>query len=136
MTIQDEIFMKRAIELSRSAVRRGNEPFGAVLVKGGEIVFESENRIYTEHDPTYHAETGLIRDFCARTGIADLKEYTLYSSCGAGNADLEHILGNEGNGCCETVFENSFWRPRVTSGILREESIKVLEEYFSDHKKG
>ena len=40
MTIQDEIFMKRAIELSRSAVRRGNEPFGAVLVKGGEIVFE------------------------------------------------------------------------------------------------
>ena len=156
MTIQDEIFMKRAIELSRSAVRRGNEPFGAVLVKGGEIVFESENRIYTEHDPTYHAEMGLIRDFCAKTGIADLKEYTLYSSCepcfmcsgalvwvklgrlvyGAGNADLDHILGNEGNGCCETVFENSFWRPRVTSGILREESIKVLEEYFSDHKKG
>ena len=55
---------------------------------------------------------------------------------GAGNADLEHILGNEGNGCCETVFKNSFWRPRVTSGVLREESIKVLEEYFSDHKKG
>ena len=51
MTIQDEIFMKRAIALSRSAVRRGNEPFGAVLVKGGEIVFESENRIYTSTIP-------------------------------------------------------------------------------------
>ena len=156
MTIQDEIFMKRAIELSRSAVRRGNEPFGAVLVKGGEIVFESENRIYTEHDPTYHAEMGLIRDFCAKTGIADLKEYTLYSSCepcfmcsgamvwvklgrlvyGASNSDLEAILGNEGCNCSKIVFDNSFWQPQVTAGILRDESLMILKDYFDTHAKG
>ena len=37
--MQDEMFMKKAIELSKLAVEHGNEPFGAVLVKNGEIVF-------------------------------------------------------------------------------------------------
>ena len=68
----DELFMKRAIELSKAAVEHGNEPFGAVLVKDGEIVFTNENQIYTMHDPTFHGEAGLIRRFCAETGITDL----------------------------------------------------------------
>lgn len=41
--MQDEVFMKKAIELSRLAVEHGNEPFGAVLVKDNEIVFTSEH---------------------------------------------------------------------------------------------
>ena len=108
----DEFFMRRAIALSRSAVAHGNEPFGAVLVKDGEIVFENENQIYTRHDPSFHGEAGLIREFCAQTGITDLHEYTMYASCepcfmcsgalvwvklgrlvyGASNDDLETIL--------------------------------------------
>ena len=35
---QDEIFMKKTIELSEAAVAHGNEPFGAVLVKDGETL--------------------------------------------------------------------------------------------------
>ena len=154
--MNDEVFMKQAIELSKSAVSHGNEPFGAVLVKGGEIAFTNENQIYSKHDPTFHAEAGLIREFCAQTGITDLREYTLYSSCepcfmcsgalvwvklgrlvyGASNNDLENILGNNGCDCSKTVFENSFWKPQVTSGILREESLSVLKDYFETHKKG
>lgn len=42
--MQDEMFMKKAIELSKLAVEHGNEPFGAVLVKNGEIVFSNENQ--------------------------------------------------------------------------------------------
>ncbi len=48
--MQDEMFMKKAIELSKLAVEHGNEPFRAVLVKNGEIVFSNENQIYTRHD--------------------------------------------------------------------------------------
>ena len=70
--MQDEVFMRKAIELSRLAVEHGNEPFGAVLVKDGEIVFTNENQIYTRHDPTFHGEAGLIREFCAQTGITKL----------------------------------------------------------------
>ena len=51
----DERFMAEAIRLSESAVAHGNEPFGAVLVKDGEIVYRNENQIYTRHDPTFHA---------------------------------------------------------------------------------
>ena len=114
--MNDEFFMEKAIELSVKAVENGNEPFGAVLVKDGVIVFTNENQIYTKNDPTFHAEMGLIRRFVETTGITDLHEYTMYSSCepcfmcsgamvwtklgrlvfGAGNDDLERILGNEG----------------------------------------
>ena len=153
---EDEKFMRYAIRLSRLAVEHGNEPFGAVLVKNGEIVFSNENQIYTRHDPTFHGEAGLIREFCAQTAITDLREYTLYSSCepcfmcsgalvwvklgrlvyGAGNMELEHILGNEGCNCSRMVFEHSFWQPEMTEGILREEALEILEKYFSTNKKG
>ena len=155
--MDDKIYMKKAIELAKAAVEHGNEPFGAVLVKDDEIVFTNENQIYTKHDPTFHGEAGLIREFCEKIGITDLHEYTMYASCepcfmcsgamvwvklgrlvyGASNDDLEKILGNEGGcNCSRIVFENSFWKPDVTEGILREESIKVLEEYFRTHQKG
>ena len=58
--MNDELFMKEAIRLSQLAVSHGNEPFGAVLVKDGEIIFSNENQIYTGSDPTFHAEAGLI----------------------------------------------------------------------------
>ena len=156
MCSKDTFFMQKAIELSKAAVRNGNEPFGAVLVKDGEVVYTNENQIYTMHDPTFHAEAGLIRRFCAETGITDLREYTLYSSCepcfmcsgamvwvklgrlvyGASNTELEEILGNDGCNCRKMVFDNSFWQPEVTAGVLREQAIEVLKDYFGDHEKG
>lgn len=154
--MQDETFMEKAIELSKLAVEHGNEPFGAVLVKDNEIVCTNENQIYTKHDPTFHGEVGLIREFCAQTGITDLRDYTMYSSCepcfmcsgamvwvklgrlvyGASNIDLENILGNEGCNCSKIVFENSLWKPKITEGILRKESLAILKEYFGKHTKG
>lgn len=154
--MQDEVFMQKAIELSRLAVAHGNEPFGAVLVRDGEIVFTNENQIYTRHDPTFHGEAGLIREFCAQSGVTDLRDYTMYSSCepcfmcsgamvwiklgrlvyGASNIELEAILGNEGCCCSQMVFDHSFWQPQVTAGVLREESLSILREYFSKHAKG
>ena len=152
----DEKFMTKAIELAKQAVERGNEPFGAVLVKDEQVVFENENQIYTKTDPTFHAEAGLLRRFCQETHITDLSSYTLYSSCepcfmccgamvwmkvgrlvyGASDIDLCAILGEKGSHCCEIVFSQSPHNPKVTSGILREESLKILAEYFTNHEKG
>ena len=154
--MNDEYYMSKAIELSKSAVEHGNEPFGAVLVKAGEVVFTNENQIYTMHDPSFHGEAGLIRRFCAETGITDLRDYTMYSSCepcfmcsgamvwtklgrlvyAASNEDLEEILGKQGCNCSDIVFRHSFWKPEVTSGILRNEALEVLKAYFADHSKG
>lgn len=148
--------MAAAIELSKSAVSHGNEPFGAVLVKDGEIVFTNENQIYTKHDPTFHAEAGLIRRFCEESGITDLSEYTMYSSCepcfmccgamvwvrlgrlvyAASDIELCEILGVPGSECCKTVFEAMGAKIDYSSGLMRDEALVVLRDYFNDHKKG
>lgn len=154
--MSDNFFMQKAIELSVSAVQHGNEPFGAVLVKNDEIVYTNENQIYTMHDPTFHAEAGLIRRFCEETGITALSEYTLYSSCepcfmccgamvwtklgklvyGASDIDLCNILGVKGSECSKIVFESSGADIQVVPGIMREEALKVLTDYFSKNSKG
>lgn len=154
--MNDALFMEEAIRLSALAVEHGNEPFGAVLVKDGRIVYTNENQIYTGSDPTFHAEAGLLRRFCAETHITDLREYTLYSSCepcfmccgamvwtklgrlvyAASDVDLCDILGVPGAACCELVFDHSGWKPSVTASVLREESLKILGDYFAGHAKG
>ena len=152
----DEIFMAQAIALAESAVQHGNEPFGALLVKDGEVVYTNENQIYTRHDPTFHAEAGLIRRFCEECGITDLSGYTLYSSCepcfmccgamvwvklgrlvyAASDIDLCDILGVPGSECAKTVFSAMGAATEVTAGVLREKSMALLQSYFSAHKKG
>lgn len=151
---QDETFMKEALRLSKLAVQHGNEPFGAVLVRDGEIVFSNENQIHTRSDPTFHAEAGLLRQFCSETGVTQLRDCTLYTSCepcfmcsgamvwvklgrlvyGASNRDLEKILGQEGCDCSSMVFAHSGHCPAVTSGVLREECLQVLKDYFGQPK--
>ena len=55
---------------------------------------------------------------------------------GASNIEMEQILGDEGCNCSRMVFENSFWKPEVTEGVMREESLEVLKSYFETHVKG
>ncbi len=147
---QDISFMEEALRLSKAAAQHGNEPFGAVLVKDGAIVYSNENQVHSASDPTFHAEAGLLRRFCAETGITDLREYTLYSSCepcfmcsgamvwtrlgrlvyGASNRDLCAIFGEEGSDCSHLVFSHSDHQPQVTAGVLRQECLEVLDAYF------
>ncbi|BCX48343.1 hypothetical protein HAHE_22510 [Haloferula helveola] len=62
-------FMRRAIELARQGMRAGDGgPFGAVVVRNGEIIGEGWNRVIATHDPTAHGEIGAIRDACSRIG--------------------------------------------------------------------
>ena len=147
---QDILFMEEALRLSKAAAQHGNEPFGAVLVKDGAIVYSNENQVHSASDPTFHAEAGLLRRFCAETGLTDLREYTLYSSCepcfmcsgamvwtrlgrlvyGASNRDLCAIFGEEGSDCSHLVFSHSDHQPEVTAGVLRQECLEVLQAYF------
>lgn len=147
---QDISFMGEALRLSKAAAQHGNEPFGAVLVKDGAIVYSNENQVHSASDPTFHAEAGLLRRFCSETGITDLREYSLYSSCepcfmcsgamvwtrlgrlvyGASSRDLCAIFGEEGSDCSQLVFSHSDHQPQVTAGVLRQECLEVLEAYF------
>jgi guanine deaminase len=75
-------FMARAIELSIEGVQSGRGgPFGAVIVKDGEILGEGVNQVTSTKDPTAHAEILAIRAACAKLGSFELKNCELYTSC-------------------------------------------------------
>jgi guanine deaminase len=74
--------MRRAIELSRIHMLRGDGgPFGAVIVRGGEILAEGWNEVLSTNDPTAHAEVVAIRRACRNIGSFELRGAELYTSC-------------------------------------------------------
>jgi tRNA(Arg) A34 adenosine deaminase TadA len=73
-------FLREAIALSESALEHGGEPFGAVLVKDGEIILRAENSVFSGHDMTNHAEMNLIKLAAQRYETSFLHSCTLYSS--------------------------------------------------------
>jgi guanine deaminase len=75
-------FMARAIELSIKNVLKGSGgPFGAVVVKGGEIIAEAVNCVTSTNDPTAHAEIVAIRDACKKLDSFELSRCEIYTSC-------------------------------------------------------
>ncbi|WP_373694981.1 nucleoside deaminase [Kineococcus terrestris] len=77
----DARFLDRAVELATRNVAEGGGPFGAVLVRDGQLLATGQNRVTRDNDPTAHAEVQAIRDACRRTGTFSLHGSTLYSSC-------------------------------------------------------
>ncbi|MBL8687589.1 MAG: nucleoside deaminase [Rhodospirillaceae bacterium] len=73
-------FMDRAFEMRAEAVRRGDQPFGAVVVKDGRIVGEGISAVITRPDPTAHGEIEAIRDAAKRLGTRDLSGAELFTT--------------------------------------------------------
>ena len=71
----------KAIELALENLASGGGPFGAVIVRDGEIIATGSNRVTQNHDPTAHAEIVAIRAACKKLGVFHLEGCTLYSSC-------------------------------------------------------
>jgi tRNA(Arg) A34 adenosine deaminase TadA len=78
---KDKRFMQRAIDLSVENVKNGGGPFGAVIVKNGEIIAEGVNRVTANNDPTAHAEVSAIRAACQKVNDFKLNGCTIYTSC-------------------------------------------------------
>ena len=74
-------YMRKAIELSAENIRNGGGPFGAVIVRGDEIVATGVNRVTCNCDPTAHAEVSAIRAASAKLGTFDLGGCEIYTSC-------------------------------------------------------
>lgn len=71
--------IRRCLDLARAAVAEGHHPFGALLVRGGEIVMEARNTVGCD-GVTGHAELNLVRRALAELGRDELADCTLYTS--------------------------------------------------------
>ena len=77
----NEKFMRLAIEKSLESVDNGGGPFGAVVVKDGEVVAVASNSVTLDNDPTAHVEVNAIRTACKKLGTFDLSGCEIYASC-------------------------------------------------------
>ncbi len=77
-----ESFMHEAIRLSFETMRNNTGgPFGAVVVKDGEIIARGFNLVVSTNDPTAHAEVVAIRDACKVLKDFQLTGCEIYTSC-------------------------------------------------------
>jgi len=148
-------FMSNAIVLAEGNVKslKGG-PFGAVVVKDGEIVGKGSNQVTVNNDPTAHAEVVAIRDAAKNLGTFDLSGCEIYSSCepcpmclGAiywAHMDKLYYAATKDD-AAKANFDDSFIykefalpkedRSIPSVQIMREDAVKVFEEWIIEENK-
>ena len=77
----DQDWLRTAVDLAAENVTNGGGPFGAVIVRAGEVVATGVNQVTADLDPTAHAEVVAIRAACRKLGNFTLTGCVLLSSC-------------------------------------------------------
>jgi tRNA(Arg) A34 adenosine deaminase TadA len=80
-TTRERNWLDAAVDLAVDSVESGGGPFGAVVVRAGEIIATGTNQVTTSLDPTAHAEVVAIRAACRRLHDFRLTGCVLVSSC-------------------------------------------------------
>jgi len=77
-----DVFMKKAIDAAYEGIRSvDGEPFGAIIVKDGQVIATGHNEVVENQDPTAHAEIVAIRKACQLLNRIDLSDCLLYTTC-------------------------------------------------------
>ena len=152
-------FMNVAIDLSDDNFDKNyGGPFGACIVKDGEIIGKGINRVIKENDPTAHAEIVAIRNACKKLGTYDLSGCELYTSCYPCPMCLSAIIwanikkvyyGNTKEDAADIGFRDDYiydFINKLSEGeenkrvlnlksMNREEALEVFKEYKEDKDK-
>jgi len=143
---EDERFMRVAIEAAKVAEENGDVPIGAVIVYENKIIAKAYNQREQLADPTAHAEIIALTQAAAAIGNRRLDGCTMYVTlepccmC-AGALVLSKIdrlvygCDDPKTGACGSLYnivqdERLNHRLEVTSGVLRNEYHKLLQDFF------
>jgi guanine deaminase len=81
VTPLEQRLLRRAVDDAVRNVAGGGGPFGALVVRGGEVIATGVNQVTSSLDPTAHAEVVAIRAACQAIGDFKLTGCVLVSSC-------------------------------------------------------
>jgi len=84
-----EQFIRQAFDLAISAGKKGNHPFGAVLVHQGKAILTAENTVNTDNDFSHHAEANLLARANREFSREVLRQSTIYTSDGLGSPAIK-----------------------------------------------
>jgi tRNA(adenine34) deaminase len=141
--MDNEYFMRQAIE----AAKKGDAPYGAVIVKDNQVVAVAHNTVKQDYDPSAHAEVNVIRKLTSQLKNTSLEGYTIYTTgepcpmcataCvwtgiseivyGASIQDLMKVKQSQIDISCEEIIAKSFKNITVTRGVLRSECIELFQ---------
>ncbi|MBX5465899.1 MAG: nucleoside deaminase [Firmicutes bacterium] len=145
--------MARALDIARSAARRGEVPVGAVLLSPeGEEWAWGDNRRERDGDPTAHAEMVALREAAWRRGGWRLEGTTMVVTlepclmC-AGALILARVArvvygaADPKGGAVDTLYQVTRdprlnHRVEVVGGVLAEESQALLRSFFQARRRG
>jgi tRNA(adenine34) deaminase len=143
-----EVFMRRAIELAKEAAKLGEVPVAAVIVKDNKIIAEAHNRRELDKDPIAHAEVLAIKEAAKKIGDWRLEGCAMFVTlepcpmcsgamwlsriehCVFGASD--HKSGFLGSVHDFTSHSQMNHHYTVERGILEEECVGLLQEFFRD----
>ena len=152
-------YMKIAKDLSEDNLKTNvGGPFGACIVKNGEIIGKGSNHVLRNNDPTAHAEIMAIRDACKNINSYDLSDCELYTSCYPCPMCLSAIIwsnikkvyyGNTKEDAANIGFRDDFiynYIKELTDNVKdnetlnlecidREETIKTFNEFIRKDDK-
>ena len=149
MCEKDGEWMRLCLEEAEAARASGEIPIGAVIVKDGEVIARAHNLCEEAHDATAHAELLAISAACRRVGSWRLSNCTLYVSLepcpmcagAAVNARIGRVVYGAKNprmGACESLIRLSSYplesTPECRGGVLEEECLSVLHDFFSQKR--
>lgn len=148
MNVEHEKWMQSAIEEAEKAIKIGEVPIGAVVVKNGEIVGRGHNLRETAKDPTLHAEMIAIRQAAERLGGWRLIGCSLYVTlepcpmCAGAivQSRIERVVFGAADpkaGCAGTLMnlledERFNHRAEVIPGVMAEQCGSLLTHFFRE----
>ncbi len=110
----DPRFMRMAIDLATHNVATGRGgPFGAVIVRNGEVLAAQANSVTRTNDPTAHAEVNAIRAACTALGTFQLEGCDVYTSCEPCPMCLAALYWSR----CRAIFYGNTARDAATAGF-------------------
>lgn len=139
--MNDEYYMKRALDEARQALTEGEIPIGAVVVCKDRIIARAHNLTETLTDVTAHAEMQAITMAANELGGKYLTDCTLYVTvepcvmcAGAiGWAQLPRIIygaPDPKRGFREYAPRALHSKAQCIGGILEEECRQLMQEFF------